>query len=370
MAQVREQTAQRTGRAAIRESLQNDTVISDLDIKQERQATEVKQGKQRVTHGSQKLADAHEKGAAMEQELRALCSDVIQRIEAIGLQIARSGEFRGVKEKTLAFLGQFSDKAMNKAQALRVSRLDTASVEEACREVETFVQETIEKLGTVEAEYVSNVESYGKSIDTVLSKLKEATPRQLQAEQRRAELEGRYNALDLELKSGTIEQKDRPAKEAEFEALKRDLEKVRLDVMEFITIVTEAQRAIPTLQKSKDAAALSIESVHGMRRNLLEKWQNLAVVLENSMTAVRARAQLERYQAVDPALNRSVEVITDHNVAVAGAALEIAAQRLKHAAISPERSRELLQQLTGHVNDFLKEFADVEREAHEGVRHE
>lgn len=87
MAQVREQTAQRTGRAAIRESLQNDTVISDLDIKQERQqSTEVKQGKQRVTSGSQKLADAHEKGAAMEQELRALCSDVIQRIEAIGLQ--------------------------------------------------------------------------------------------------------------------------------------------------------------------------------------------------------------------------------------------------------------------------------------------
>ena len=128
MAQVREQTAQRTGRAAIRESLQNDTVISDLDIKHDRQETEVKQGKQRVTNGSQKLADAHEKGSAMEQELRALCSDVIQRIEAIGLQIAQSGEFRGVKEKTLAFLGKFSDKAMNRAQALRLSRLDTATV--------------------------------------------------------------------------------------------------------------------------------------------------------------------------------------------------------------------------------------------------
>lgn len=63
MVQVREQaTAQRTGRAAVRESVQNDTVISDLDIRQDRQAEgETKQDKQ--INGSRKLADANAKGS-------------------------------------------------------------------------------------------------------------------------------------------------------------------------------------------------------------------------------------------------------------------------------------------------------------------
>src|SRR5262249_52877961 len=60
--------------------------------------------------------------------------------------------------------------------------------------------------------------------------------------------------------------------------------------------------------------------------------------------------------------------ITANNVATAGAALEVWTERIKHAAIDPKLSQQLLLELLGHIEEATRSLTATEAAVSGGPR--
>ncbi|MBI4991717.1 MAG: hypothetical protein HZB99_00675 [Candidatus Harrisonbacteria bacterium] len=347
------------------------TGLDELDVTKEGGA---KTTAQVLKGASSKLAEAKVFGDRMEQELRDLCMGLETKLEEIGYSVSDSYRFRGT-EKVWAFFGGLGLKSCtDRAQRLRLHRLQTQDVQESVKEVNDLVEKTIRELGEIEKQYLADIgdvkagTGYNATLRLVIEKLKEAQPKFREVKERREKFETELKTLQMELESGTVSESERPAKEDELEELRKNHQKAYLLETELHEVIQNAQRAIPEIQKNRDAAQQAVQSLRQMRRGLLEKMENFRIVLETAMTAVRARAKLERYENVDPALNKTITLLSEHNVKVAAAAMEIAIERAKHAAINPEDSARLLNELTESINTYATELAALEEDAKQGAR--
>ena len=310
-----------------------------------------------------KLDHAREVNHKTEMELRQLCEGLDNRIKEIGIVVAEAQNYQG-SEKFYNFLGGIGIKsARDKAAAMRHDRIQTLNLENAIKEIQNYVNETINQLGASESEYKEDIKQYRHNLDTVLAKQKEAMPEYLKSQTARQSLEAEVSELEEQLKAGTLDQSQRPEVERKYEDKQRELQAAQLTEKTMLAIVKEAKEAIPELQKSSRAASDSIESLHSMRQSILEKFNNYRVILDRATTAMKARARLEMYQTVDPTLNKSIEAITENNVATAGAALEVWADRIKHAAIDPETSQRLLNEMIDNISTAAKDLAEAEDSA-------
>ena len=337
-------------------NLTNKSVLRDVD--DVLASNVVEQKTQTKTTGS-KMDRAREQNHKTEMELRQLCEGLDNRLSEIGIVVADAQNYQGT-EKVYRFLGKWG---RDKAASMRHDRIQTLNLENAIKEIQSYVNETITQLGTSESDYKMDLKMYQSNLDTILAKQKEAMPKYLTAQTNRQTLEATVQELEDQLKAGTLDQAERPEVEHKYEDVKRKLQQAQLDEKTYLAIVKEAKEAIPEIQKSRDAASDSIQSIHAMRQSILEKFSNYRVVLERATTAMKARARLEMYQSVDPALNKSIEAITENNVATAGAALEVWAERIKHAAIDPETSQRLLNEMIANTTQSLKDLADAEEAA-------
>lgn len=316
-----------------------------------------------------KMQAAREFGETMDRELKEMASGLEARLQEIGQSVIDATNFKGGREKILSFFGRLGVKsALDAAQKRRLIRLDQQEVDEVVAQIAQFVVGTIQELGEIEHQYASDKQSYDELIKTVIKKLEETQPRYAEARAEKERLETELKNLTMELEAGTIDEKSRPAAERKKDDLDLEFHEALLAETEFLEIVRRAQEAVPELQKSRDSAQKSIVALRQMRRGLLEKQENFALVLKNAMTAVRAQARLERFESVDPVYNRTITLITEHNVKVAGAAMSLAIERAQHAAIDPDKSIQLAIELLGHINDFCEGIIALEDDAKKGAR--
>ncbi|HWY35045.1 MAG TPA: hypothetical protein VNX68_10390 [Nitrosopumilaceae archaeon] len=341
-------------------NLKERSVLRDVDDVLTQNSAEQKTQTQRT---GTKLDHAREVNHKTEMELRQLCEGLDSRLSEIGIVVADAQNYQG-KEKVYNFLGNIGMKwGKDKAASMRHDRIQTLNLDNAIKEIQSYVNETITQLGTSEGDYKMDIKLYQSNLDTVLAKQKEAMPKYLSAQTNRQSLESEVQTLEDQLKAGTLDQSERPEIEHKYEDTVRKLQQAQLDEKTYLAIVKEAKEAIPELQKSRSAASDSIQSIHAMRQAILEKFDNYRVILDRATTAMKARARLEMYQSVDPTLNKSIEAITENNVATAGAALEVWAERIKHAAIDPETSQRLLNEMISNTTQSLKDLADAEESA-------
>jgi hypothetical protein len=321
--------------------------------------TETTEQKVQVKQGT-KLDHAREVNHKTEMELRQLCEGLDNRLSEIGIVIDEAQNYQG-SEKLYNFLGNVGMKwGKDKAASMRHNRIQSLNLDNAVKEIQSYVNETIKQLGISENDYKKDIQMYQTNLTNVLAKLKEATPKYTAAQTDRQALEAEVQELEDQLKAGTLTQLERPEIEQKFEVAQRKLQEAQLNEKTFLAVVKEATESVPELQKSRNAASDSVQSIHAMRQAILEKFDNYRVILDRATTAMKARARLEMYQSVDPALNKSIEAITENNVATAGAALEVWAERIKHAAIDPETSQRLLGEMLANTTQSLKDLADAE----------
>ncbi len=317
-------------------------------------------------HGSHKLQHAKEVARRTEEELGALCRGLNDKITELGIEIQRANEYHGVEWAYHVLGAAGLDWAHRRANVMRHRRLENLDTEQAVTELGKFVLATIEQLGESETEYEQDQEVYERKLTEVLAKQREATPLYLRALEVRQALNTEVAILEAALQEVAIA--DRPDAEGKFEAKKRALDAAKLDEATYLAVVKNAQEAIPELQKSRDAATKAIQSLHGMRQSMLEKFANFKIVLERATTAMRARAHIELFENTDPAFNAAISAITQNNVSTAGAALEVWAERIKQAAIDPKRSQELLNELLQHITDAAMSLQETETVVAAGAR--
>lgn len=321
---------------------------------------------QAPSSGSAKLQRAKRISEETETELSELCRSVNEKISSLGIEINRASEYRGV-EWALHILGAAGlDWASRKANVLRRDRLEDINTEEAVQEIGEMVLAAIAHLGESEDLYELDQREYESSLNMILGKQAETTPKYLTALAEREKLEAQVTAMETEVREATMA--ERPGKEKAFEALKRKLDTARLAEVTYLAVIKNAQDAIPNLQQSRDAATQSIQSLHGMRQAMLEKFADFKVILERATTAMQARANVELYETIDPAFNKAITAITANNVATAGAALEVWTQRIREAAIDPKRSQALLQELLTHISDAAASLKATEEVVASGPR--
>ena len=316
--------------------------------------------------GSAKLRQAQNVARHTEEELGALCRGLNDKIQELGVEIQRANEYHGV-EWALHVLGAAGwEWAHNRANAMRHERVQAFNTEDAVKEIGNFVLDTIRQLGKLESEYEQDERQYRAALDEVLAKNAEATPLYLQALDRRKATEATVVTLEGALREAPIA--ERPAQERRFEAAKRDLDQAKLQEATYLSIVKNAQEALPELRKNLDAAAHAIQALHGMRQSMLEKFADFKVILDRATTAMKARAHIELFESTDPAFNAAIGAITANNVATAGASLEVWTERIKQAAIDPQRSQELLLELLQYVSDATASLAQTEEAVSVGPR--
>lgn len=314
-----------------------------------------------------KLRRANAVAQKTEEELRGLCEGLSERIAEIGVMVADAYEPHGLREHILTLLGHCGLRAaQHEAAVLRQQRLHTLSLQEAVNEIERYVKQTILDLGESEVEYKDDLTAYERDLNDILKKQADGTPIYLDAKAARESLQTQTKAAEAIAK--TAEERERPKAEQQLEQLKRALTNAQMIEATALSVVKEATEAVPEVQKSRDAAAEAIQSLHSMRQSMLEKFSNFKIVLERATTAMRARARIELYESTDPAFNKSIDLITANNIATAGAALEVMADRIKKAAIDPGRSQELLNELLGHISDAAQELELIELNVQAGPR--
>ncbi|MDO8496800.1 MAG: hypothetical protein Q7S43_05115 [bacterium] len=319
------------------------------------------------TQGSSRLQAAHEFGKKMQEELGAICIGVEEGLAQIGYSVTESYNFQG-KEKFWAFIGNVHRNSLEKAKVLRYERLRTQNVDASVKEITNRGVETIEQLGEVEKDFAKDAKAYNLSLTYILERLKEAQPGFAKAKSERESLEAQVKTLKMELESGTVSEAERPAKEEEYDNLQREYQAVLLNETDLLEIVNNAQRAIPEVQKNRDAALQAVQSYHQMRRGLFEVMKNFEEVMKNAMTSVRAQARLERYNDYRPAFNKTATLVTEHNVKHAGAAMQTAIEQASKAALTPADSLRLAQEMRGIIEECLKGLNSLEEEAQKGVR--
>jgi chromosome segregation ATPase len=316
-----------------------------------------------------KLDLARATSEKMAKDLAIVCRELEERFGDIGQKVVRVKRFLGL-EKVGYVLGRLGFRAAGDwARESRTARLEKTQVDEEIEEITAFARGTIEELGKSERAYLDDKKAYQDNIDENLRKYREAMPKFQAAKQERERFQAEIEMLERELKAGAIGENELPAKELELETVKRKHHEALTEENDMSEVVRKAQEAIPELQKNRDAAQQAIISIHGMRRSLLEKIENFSSILQNAMTAVRAQNRIEAFSNIDPAMNKTIEAVTENNLKTAQAAMDIMAQRLKTAAISPEESARMASELVNNIHQFLKDLESRESEARRGPRH-
>lgn len=334
------------------------TDLTELDVRAG-QGLE-RDAKLRVDQTRTKLQQARETIQEVPKELGALTAGIEEELLRIGYKVEEARSFTAW-ERFLLFIGQ-----RDKAEVSRLKRLEDQSVDESIRQITKLVLRTIEELGDIEKDYERAVGNYSADANLALQKLKEAQPKFEEATALREKYAAAIETLKLELESGTVDASARPQKEQELEILQKQYQQTHLRETDLLIIIKIANEAIRELQKNRDAAQETITSIHGMRRQLLEKQEGFSSILNNALTGVKSAARIERFNTIDPALNKTITVITDMNVKVAAGAMETLAARLEKAAIDPERSLQLAQELAENTREFLEKLEAIAAKAEEG----
>src|SRR5579872_6775571 len=307
-----------------------------------------------------KMEHAKQVSAKTVQELRTVVQGITNELNSIGVLVQDAQQYQG-SEKFLNVLGHVGVKwARDRADIHRHDRIQRLDVAAATKIVEDHVASVIHELGITEQMNVSTAARIKEKIDGVLKKQEYAQPIYDKLVPQRKALQAEVESLDDELKAGTIEESQRPAKEKELEAKQRQLDELLLKEKDVADILKQTQSDLPTLRASKTAADQSIQGIHVMRRDILEKFDNCRVVLETATTAMKAKASVEMYDTIDKAFNKTLEIITENNVATAGAIIETMENRIKHGSLDPEVSNRLLSELLGHINDSLRALTEQE----------
>jgi hypothetical protein len=107
---------------------------------------------------------------------------------------------------------------------------------------------------------------------------------------------------------------------------------------------------------------------HGMRQGMKENKDNYANLLKNAAVAMKARARLELFSSVDPALHKTIDAVLANDIATTGAAQEVYTERAKIAVIPPERMAELNKEFMDNVMETLNKLNAIEAETSKGSR--
>lgn len=344
------------------------TNLKDLDVTQENAYSQ-----KQVERLHTKLEIAKKFGEDMQRELQVLCAGLEATLEQIGYTVTEAYDFQGM-EKIWSFLGDYgSARFQNRAHRNRMLRLNTQNTDQSIRELNELVVETVQELGRIEDEYIVNIGTvdkktgYSYSLYVAIEKLKTTQPLYKAAKDRKEDLDVEIRTLKLELEAGNVSDDERPAKEEELEDLEKAYNAALLEEAEYLEIVNAAQKAIPILKDNREAAQKTIQALRQMRRGLIEKQEHFEGILKNAMTSVRARAKLERYQSIDPAYNKAITLVTDLNIKVAGAAMQIAMERATKSPVDPQTHNRLTQELLGHINEYLTSLIALEDEVKKGT---
>ena len=286
---------------------------------------------------SPKLKRAAEISAKSTAEIKAMIAGLRQRRAEIGLRLQQADQYQGFGEKSFAFLGKLGFKsAAERADNMKDDRIQQMTIDDS-------------------------------SINHALRTYREANPEYLKAKQLREKLQMDVDSLTEELKAG-ISEAERPEKERELDAVKRKLAGVQLDEVRYFEAVDKAQQALPPLQADRDAANEAIRMFHGMRQGMKENKDNYANLLKNAAVAMKARARLELFSSVDPALHKTIDAVLANDIATTGAAQEVYTERAKIAVIPPERMAELNKEFMDNVMETLNKLNAIEAETSKGSR--
>jgi hypothetical protein len=250
---------------------------------------------------------------------------------------------------------------------MKDDRIQQMTIDDGVKEIERYTDECILELGRSEEAFAVKRNELDSSINHALRTYREANPEYLKAKQLREKLQMDVDSLTEELKAG-ISEAERPEKERELDAVKRKLAGVQLDEVRYFEAVDKAQQALPPLQADRDAANEAIRMFHGMRQGMKENKDNYANLLKNAAVAMKARARLELFSSVDPALHKTIDAVLANDIATTGAAQEVYTERAKIAVIPPERMAELNKEFMDNVMDTLNKLNAIEAETSKGSR--
>lgn len=334
------------------------TSLDDLKVSDERptatKAPQVESG--HTTPGIQRLQAAKEFGAKSSEELKDSCVGLIAKFESIGTEVTEAYHFKGIER----FWALFGKSGVDKAQRVRLVRLQKMDAQKTVNQLQAFADQTIKELGIVEGMHVKQVAAYNEALRVQHEKLKEEQPQYKEARERRQALEVDRDSLKLELESGTLSEDERPQKQHDLEELEKQVHNALAEETDHLTVITNALRAIPVNQKNRDAHQQEIISIHQMRRDLLEKMQNFEELFKGAMISVLTQAKLERYDAVDPAMNLTISRLTEVNIKTAAAAMTIAIERVSKAAVSPEESLRFAEEMRERIAEWMKGIEALE----------
>lgn len=352
-------------------NLTEHAAYTDVDEALVREQEKVETAQQ--THGigpkSAKLRHANEVGAKSTAEIKTLVAGLNNKVAELGVRVAEAEHYQGVEERMFAFFGRVGFQgAKERADSMKHDRIQSMSLEDAVKEIHIYVQNVIKIIGESESKYKNDLIEYDKDIALILKKYKDANPGYLEAKAQREKLEAEVVEAEEELKAGTLEESEKPAKEKHFDDIKRQLAESRLQESTLLAVVQKAQEALPGVQAVRDSANDAIQSLHGMRQGMKEKFDNFESVLKNAATAMQARARMELFEAVDPALNTTIEAVVRNNVATAGAAQEVYTDRARIAAINPEKFAEISKEFMDNLADFQTKLAGIEANTKTGAR--
>jgi hypothetical protein len=317
---------------------------------------------------SPKLKRAAEISAKSTAEIKAMIAGLRQRRAEIGLRLQQADQYQGFGEKSFAFLGKLGFKsAAERADNMKDDRIQQMTIDDGVKEIERYTDECIIELGRSEEAFTFKRNELDSSINHALRTYREANPEYLKAKQLREKLQMDVDSLTEELKAG-ISEAERPDKERELDAVKRKLAGVQLDEVRYFEAVDKAQQALPPLQADRDAANEAIRMFHGMRQGMKENKDNYANLLKNAAVAMKARARLELFSSVDPALHKTIDAVLANDIATTGAAQEVYTERAKIAVIPPERMAELNKEFMDNVMETLGKLNAIEAETSKGSR--
>ena len=336
--------------------------LHDVDDLSPAEAAPPKQGDKHP-----KLKAAVAQGKKTVDDCRALAEGLNAKMAEIGEIVKSANVPQGFREHLFSALGSagwgWSEDHYASLRHNRIQHLDLAA---SVAEIQRYTENTINALGLTEKDYRTDLQGYEITIVQLLDKQSTATPLYLGALRTREALE--QQVKDFEPGLAKASPADRPQLERQYEALKRHLEDAAYQEKTTLATLHAAQRDLPVIQQSRDAAAAAIQSIHGMRQSSLEKFLNFKFLLERATTALKAQARIQQFLATDPAFNAMVADISANNVSTAGAALEVWADRARKAAVDPAVAQKLVEEMLAHVEEARNDLLAIEGQVTVGER--
>lgn len=357
---TRTRTEERDRRARFSTETVESTItnLDDLDVTKTSSIEVASDANRRRT----KMQIAKEFEVNMESELGEITKSIDAEVSGLGLVVLNAPKFQGM-EKFLNLIGR-----TDSAQVRRLRRLKSMNLRDKVSLVSKHGNAAVVGMGRLESRQVGDVKEIDASLDTSHAKYKEAQPLYKQWQAKRKELEVDVSNLELELNAGTISEDERPAKEKEFDDLKRELHKARMEEESFLVVIKEAQTNIKSNQIKRDGALKQIEAIHIARRSLLEKLEGLAALFNTAMTDVITKAELERYNLIDPTINRTATLLLESSEKTTGAVLALVAERVNKAYLDPAKSQELMSNLMVHLKEWAAKMDEMAADAERGNR--